>query len=319
MSAAIAILPRSPAVSSAAFAVPDPSRLIDAFFAGRNAQTVRAYRQDLEGFTAFVGLDSVESAVSLLFTAGHGSANAVALAYRTDMIERGLQSATVNRRLAALRSVVKLANVLGLVSWSLAVENIKSQSYRDTRGPGRRGFKTLVETASAGQNGPKALRDVALLRLMHDMGLRRGEVVSLDVEHLDLTGDRIFVLGKGRMQRVPLTIPDRTKAALVAWLEARGAAAGPVFTNFDRAGKGSGRLTGAAVYAIVRTCGAATGMMVRPHGLRHLAITTALDLTKGDVRAVQQFSRHADMRILTVYDDNRLDLAGDVARLVAGE
>ena len=47
------------------------------------------------------------------------------------------------------------------------------------------------------------------------------------------------------------------------------------------------------------------------------AITSALDATNGDVRAVQKFSGHADVRILERYDDNRQDLAGDVAKKVA--
>ena len=51
--------------------------------------------------------------------------------------------------------------------------------------------------------------------------------------------------------------------------------------------------------------------------LRHEAITRALDKTNGDVRTVQRFSRHADPRTLLLYDDHRLDQAGDVARLVA--
>ena len=38
---------------------------------------------------------------------------------------------------------------------------------------------------------------------------------------------------------------------------------------------------------------------------------------KRAVRAVQRFSRHADVRTLQVYDDARTDLAGKVARLVA--
>jgi integrase/recombinase XerC len=37
------------------------------------------------------------------------------------------------------------------------------------------------------------------------------------------------------------------------------------------------------------------------------------------MRAVQKFSRHRDVRVLNAYDDNRQDLAGDVARLVAGQ
>jgi integrase/recombinase XerC len=209
---------------------------------------------------------------------------------------------------------VKLASTLGLVPWTLTVANVKTQAYRDTRGPGLDGFKALLAGAQA-QGSAKGLRDVALLRLLRDLGLRRGEAVRLDV---DLAGNRLMVLGKARSQKEPVTLPAPTKAALMAWLEARGTEAGPLFLNFDRAGKG-GRLTGAAVYFIVRELGTKAGLKTRPHGLRHLAITSALDLMKGDVRAVQKFSRHRDMRVLNTYDDNRRDLAGDVARLVAGQ
>ena len=62
-------------------------------------------------------------------------------------------------------------------------------------------------------------------------------------------------------------MPAPTKAALEAWLQARGTEEGPLFVNFDRAGKG-GRLTGPAVYFIVRRLGTKVGLTVRPHGLR---------------------------------------------------
>jgi integrase/recombinase XerC len=97
----------------------------------------------------------------------------------------------------------------------------------------------------------------------------------------------------------------------------RGQEPGPLFTNFDRARKGR-RLTGTSIYRLVRGLGRRAGLTVRPHGLRHAAITEALDLTGGDVRAVQRFSRHRDLKVLMVYDDNRRDLGGQVARLVAG-
>jgi len=68
---------------------------------------------------------------------------------------------------------------------------------------------------------------------------------------------------------------------------------------------------------MVRDLGRKIGLKVWPHGLRHAAITEALDLTGGNVRAVQRFSRHRDVRILERYDDNRRDLGGEVAKQVA--
>ncbi len=294
----------------------DGGRLMDAFLAGRNERTLAAYRRDLEDFRAFVDAPSSDEAARILLSGSHGEANAAALGYRAHMTERGLQAATINRRLAALRSLVKLANTLGLVPWTLSVENVRSASYRDTRGPGLEGFRALLAAAKA-QKGDKALRDVALIRLLHDVGFRRGEALGLDVADVDLREGRLMVLGKARSQKEPVTLPEKTKEVLAAWLGARGIGPGPLFVNFDRAGKGDGRLTGSAVYAIVSKLGKAAGFTIRPHGLRHLAITSALDATQGDVRAVQKFSRHKDLRVLNVYDDNRRDLAGEVASLVA--
>src|SRR4051795_11569698 len=244
---------------------------------------------------------------------------AYAFGYRAQMIERGLPATTINRRLAALRSLVKLANTLGLVSWTLSaqsVENVPVQPARDTRGPGRDGFRAMLDAAGA-QPGPKGLRDVALLHLLHDLGLRRSEAVRLDIEDVDLLGKRISLLSRGRSWKDPVALPEPTQAALAAWLEARGSEPGPLFVNFDRAGKGH-RLTGTAVYHIVGRLGAKVGLSVRPQELRHLAITTAFEQTDGDVRAVAEFSRHQDLRPSAA--TATADMAfGKVSRLVAEE
>jgi integrase/recombinase XerC len=294
---------------------PAGARLLSAFFAGRNPRTLTAYRQDLADFRAFMGAETSEDAGRLLLERGHGEANGLALAYRAHLLERGLSPATVNRRLAALRSLVKLARTLGFVSWALDVESVKSETYRDTRGPGRAGVRLLFEELER-RTDAKGLRDRALVRLLYDLGLRRGEVASLRLEDVDLRAGSVAVLGKGRTERAALTLPEPTQAALVAWLAVRGSKRGPVFLNFDHAGKGEG-LAGRSIARLVAKLGNAVGLTVRPHGLRHAAITEALDLTGGDVRKVQRFSRHRDLRVLNRYDDNREDLGGSVARLVA--
>ncbi len=48
-----------------------------------------------------------------------------------------------------------------------------------------------------------------------------------------------------------------------------------------------------------------------------MAARAAREVTGGDVRKVQRFSRHRDLQTLVVYDDNRVDLAGEVSKLVA--
>jgi integrase/recombinase XerC len=95
------------------------------------------------------------------------------------------------------------------------------------------------------------------------------------------------VLGKGDQDRELLTLPHETAAALRAWITVRGEEPGPLFVNFDRAGKGR-RLAATSVYRMVRELGQRAGVRARPHGLRHRAITAVLDLNGGDVRAAQR-------------------------------
>ena len=62
-----------------------------------NVQTRRAYKNDLNDFMAFVGLDQVEDLRSI--TRAH------VLAWRTDLEQRTLAKSTVRRKLAALSSL----------------------------------------------------------------------------------------------------------------------------------------------------------------------------------------------------------------------
>jgi integrase/recombinase XerC len=54
-----------------------------------------------------------------------------------------------------------------------------------------------------------------------------------------------------------------------------------------------------------------------PHRIRHSGITAALDATGGDVRKVQKLSRHANLNTLMIYDDNRLNVQGEISDLLA--
>lgn len=292
-------------------------RLVQAFFSGRKATTLRAYQNDLNDFRRFVGVETLGAAADMLLSAGPGRANALVLAYRSQLLEAGRTTATVSRRLAVLRSLVKLARVLGMVPWMLEIASPKVERYRDTSGPGADGVRRLLHLLDQ-RHDAKAKRDRAAIRLLFDLGLRRGEVVHLDVDDLDLQAGKVAVLGKGREGKEPLTLPLPTQQALADWLAVRGSDPGPLFTNFDRACKGR-RLSGTSLYRLVRDLGQQAGLRnpVRPHGLRHSAITEALDRTNGNVRVTAKFSRHRDLRVLAVYDDNRLDVAGEVATLVA--
>jgi integrase/recombinase XerC len=179
--------------------------------------------------------------------------------------------------------------------------------------------RQLLQAAAAQPDPRKSRRDVALLRLLHDVALRRGEVCRLDLADVDLDRGRLAVTGKGDVERTIIALPAPTQRAIGGWLEARGRDPGPLFLGLDGTGRvrGGVRLSGPGLWSIVRTLGRRAGLVAWPHGLRHTAITRALEATNGDLRKVQRFSRHRDVRAVMHYDDNRTDLGGTIAAIVA--
>src|SRR5205807_250629 len=106
---------------------------------------------------------------------------------------------------------------MGLLDYDLAdVTSPRVEVLRDTAGPGSPAVRAMLGLLAAGDT-PKARRDAAVVRLLHDAALRCGEVVSLDLEHFDAAG-AVMVLGKGERQRRRIGLPEPTRAALLSWL-----------------------------------------------------------------------------------------------------
>lgn len=292
--------------------------LLALWLSGKAETTVRAYRRDLNAWAEWMGAPT-PAALRELLSMHHGDANALGLAYRAHMVDAGLAPSTVNRRLAALRSVVTAARTVGMIGWALDVKGVSARAYRDTRGPGVAGYRAMVAALDEEGNTARARRDRALLALLYTMALRRAEAVGLDMEDVDLEARRLWITGKGKAEPEPVSIPEPTAAALEAWIAERGDEPGPVFVSLSRATGGRERLHLDSVTRRIRRLGKRAGVRVTPHGLRHAGITRALDLTGGNVRQVRALSRHAKVETVLLYDDARTDGAGDLSALLAAD
>ena len=286
------------------------------FTAGRTPHTQDAYRRDLGDFAAYLRqqtltptrlggqADQDAEAIAGFLALSAGRANEVVTAYGSHLFARGRAPGTVGRRIGCLRSLVKHARMVGLVPWTLEVRLPRRELTRDTRGPSLETIAAMLATAGR-QEPPTGPRDVALLRVAYDLALRVSELTRLDVADVDLKTGALWVLGKGRRTKELLTLPPSSREAVAAWLAVRGKDKGPLFLSFGRSNQ-RGRLSSGGVQQIIRTLGAAVGMKVWPHGLRHTAITQAIDIaaTHGlSIDLVRQFSRHRTLQTLLVYRD----------------
>lgn len=249
-------------------AASSPETWLGTFLNGRKEHTLQAYRQDLTDFQHFLKATSPEEAVEMLFHLGAREANALALGYRGWLTERALSSSTINRRLATLRSLARFGHQTEAITWELEVPGVRLARRRDSKSSSASGFQALLGVVQ-GSRVPHALRDCLMLHLLHDLGLRCGEVAQLCMEHVDMERGTLMVPG-ARLGSEPLPIPPTMRQPLESWLEWRGTADGPLLCNFDRARKAGG-LTPTSIYRIVRSLGEEVGLRVRPHALRRSA------------------------------------------------
>ena len=152
--------------------------------------------------------------------------------------------------------------------------------------------------------------------------MRRGEITSLNTDDFDPEHKTLAITGKGRgREKETLTLPDVTAKALSDYLECRNEddSKSPLFLSEAHFLKMPKRLSDAGVYLMVRGYAEKIGIKrtFSPHRMRHSAITQALD--QGiPMREMQSFSRHKDVRTLSIYDDKRKDFQGKVSGILAG-
>lgn len=291
----------------------------------RSINTRKAYARDLKDFfLAMANAEPSPQLVGAFLKLERYTAIALVLQYKAALIEKGLSEATVNRRLAALKSLVKYAQTVGQCLWSLEeIEGERIRSYRDTRGVSAEDYSKLLEGCNL--NTLAGLRDYAILRLLWDNVLRRDEIHKLNVSDFNPDGRLLKILGKGRgTQAEFVDLSEKTVQAISHWLEEREMKGGltenhPLFTSLDKAHSGQ-RLSGNGIYEMVRRRAESAGLkrILSPHRCRHSGITAALDATGGDVRRVKKLSRHARTDTLLIYDDNRLNAQKQVTDILSG-
>jgi integrase/recombinase XerC len=298
----------------------DPDVLKQLLADKRSENTRRAYERDVNDFLkTMTGIPAVPDNVLEFLHLEERQAVSVVLKYKAKLIDKGLKEATVNRRLAAVKSLVEMGRKLGACHYSL--EDIKGEKivgYRDTTGVDRPTFERILQQCDRATKA--GARDYALLRLLWGNALRRNEISQLNVQDFDPAGKTLRILGKGRgTQSEVVDLGVATVQAIADWLEGRGSFShdSPLFIALDSAHSGH-RLSGDGICKMVVRHSESAGIkkQMSPHRIRHSAITAALDATDGDVRKVQKLSRHRNLNTLMVYDDNRGRNQQDVTEML---
>lgn len=298
------------AILAAPDALPGAEAVLFRLMGSKAKNTILAYRRDLKQFAAWLGVADGGEAVRVLLTCRAVKANQLVFGWLHSMSEAGLSTATRTRRLATVRVVVETARKMELVTWSISEKSPNVEKVRDVRGPTPEQFASMLAACDRSALG---LRNRVVLLLMGGLALRRVEVARLRLKDYDRDRMTLRVLGKRNKISYITLRQQRFVAALEMWIADAKIAdlEAPLVHSFTEPGK---PINLHGLNYIVMQIGKRAGVSVRPHGLRHMAITQSLD--GYGIRDVQKFSRHSDVRMVEVYDDNKKDVAGDITKTV---
>ena len=214
--------------------------------------------------------------------------------------------ASANVRLSHLRSLLRECRRLGLMSaedFATATDVGQVRGDRLPRGrsltPGE--IDSLLRSCQQ-DTSAAGVRDAALIALCYACGLRRAEVVALDLDALDRESGALKVLGKGNRERTVYLTNGGLDAAL-DWISERGEGSGPLLFRIRKGGAViRERLTTQAVYDILkRRAKKAEVADFTPHDCRRTLAGDLLD--RGvDIATVAKLLGHSQIGTTAKYD-----------------
>lgn len=262
---------------------------------GRSEHTIRAYLGDLKRLARAAADAKVDDPSRLSVTV---------LRHWLAVERETASDKTVARRVAAVRSFTAWAQRKGYMADDpgalLASPKVSRTLPQVLKQQQAAKLLDLAATAADDESAER-IRDLAILELLYGTGIRVGECAGLDLTDLDLRGQTIRVMGKGRKERiVPFGGPARD--AMQRWLEVRDQVAtersgGAVFLG-ARGGRIDQRMIRTVLQRLLRHLPDVPE--ISPHGLRHSAATHVLE-GGADLRYVQELLGHASLATTQLY------------------
>ncbi len=264
------------------------------------ANTISAYRNDLDQFQQFLGSVGVNGQESSLRRIDEPMLQE----YIGVLRGRDYKDATVARKIAAVKSFFNFLTAEGVVpldpTETLSTPRVgkslpKALSVRE--------IDELLEQPRK-RSTPEAKRDKAMLELLYATGMRVSELVSLGLDSIELRNNRATVrcVGKGGKERL-IPIHEQAVHSLRVYLQdarpelCRSRREKGLFIN--RRGE---RLTRQGFWLILKNYAKAANIAgdVTPHTLRH-SFATHMLRGGAPLRSVQELLGHANISTTQIY------------------
>jgi integrase/recombinase XerC len=263
--------------------------------------TVEAYERDLRQFEDFVKLSFELSKIS---EASHSEIRAWVI----DLVEQGLSSTSVNRKIATLRSYYKFLLRTEVITQDPTYKLKSLKNPKKLPEFVQENSIASVLEESVYESGFEGQRDRMVMEFLYLTGVRLSELIGLKWEDIHLGQEQVKVLGKRKKERI-IPITKGLKQNILSYhkvFEERFPKAGQ--SHYFIVSNSGAKSYPMMIYRIVRQYldRFAQTSKRSPHILRHTFATHLLN--KGaDLNAVKDLLGHANLAATQVYTHNSME------------
>ena len=259
-----------------------------------SVHTVKAYAGDIESFFEFIfaeygALEVSDISYNLIRT------------WIVRLTDEGVGNRSINRKIASLKAYFKFLQKIGEVSQSPLAKHKSLKVKRELQIPfsGEEIDAVLSELSNA--NDFKSLRDLAIVSLFYATGMRRSELINLQLRDLDFERKSIKVLGKRNKERI-IPLINWVIDILKRYVDSRNVNfRSDIDGNLLLTNKGE-NLYDTFVYRTINRYFSKVSQKTKtsPHMLRHTFATHLLN-NGADLNAVKELLGHASLASTQVY------------------
>jgi integrase/recombinase XerC len=265
-----------------------------------SAHTVLAYSKDLEQFFNYIE-DLIDNP-----SWDHVNSKDVRL-WLSDLVELGLSSKTINRKLSTLKSFYKFLNVKAYTDQNpVALLNAPKIPKSLPKFVEERQMNQLLDDIQFNDDF-EGQRDKLILSLFYHTGIRLSELIELQLDNVDLKNSKIKVLGKRNKERI-IPLHRELLDLIDQYLILRASQLDNTHSSYFFLTSKLRKLYPRLVYNIVNHSInlVSTIDQKSPHVLRHSFATHMLN-NGADLNAIKELLGHANLAATQVYTHNSFE------------
>lgn len=261
--------------------------------------TVTAYRDDLGSFHQFLFQDFDQQD---LLEVNYSQIRS----WIVSLVDAGVSNSSVNRKISSLKSFYKFLLRTKQIEISPLLKHRALRTPKKLQIPFSEKELDDVLNYLHFPEGFEGLRDKLMIDLFYTTGIRRTELIHLQISNIDLSGNTLKVLGKRNKERILPVLPIISQQFKV-YLEERANLECIIDSEFFFLTQKGVKLTDSLVYRLINKYFSNVSEKVKksPHILRHTFATHLLN-NGADLNSVKELLGHSSLASTQIYTHNSL-------------